>query len=218
MARGYAAKKLLVEGQDDLRVIPELIEKNGISWGDNKKQAIVLIQDCGGYKNIDANLISTELQASGLTNLGLIIDADEDLSTRWISIRNACLPSIPEIPEKIPETGLIHITKNKIKFGIWIMPDNQIKGMLETFLAYMIRDEDEVIWQYAQEVVEEAKNIGASFKDSYFDKAKIYTWLAWQKEPGRQLHQAIKYEILNPQHPKAQIFVTWFKSLYDLQS
>ncbi|MFK0732072.1 MAG: DUF3226 domain-containing protein [Gloeotrichia echinulata GP01] len=30
------------------------------------------------------------------------------------------------------------------------------------------------------------------------------------------LHQAIKYKILNPQHSKAQIFVNWFKALYDL--
>ncbi|OYD95565.1 hypothetical protein CDG76_11500 [Nostoc sp. 'Peltigera membranacea cyanobiont' 210A] len=216
MAKGYVAKKLLVEGQDDLRVIPELIEKNGIPWGDKKKEAIVLIEDCGGYENIDANLISTELRASGLTHLGVIIDADEDLSVRWISIRNACLPSIPDIPEEISETGLIHVTNNGIKFGIWIMPDNQTRGMLETFLAYMIKDEAETIWQYAQEVAQEAKNKGASFKDSYLDKAKIYSWLAWQEEPGRQLHQAIKYKILNPQHPKAQTFLIWFKTLYDL--
>ena len=216
MAKGYEPKKLLVEGQEDLRVIPELIEKNGIRWGDNKREAIVAIQDCGGYENINANLISTELQASGLTHLGVIIDADEDLLARWISIRNACLPSMPDIPEEISETGLIHITKNEIKFGIWIMPDNQMRGMLETFLAYMIRDEAETIWQYAQEVAKEAKKKGASFKDSYLDKAKIYTWLAWQEEPGRQLHQAIKYQILNPQHPKTQTFVTWFKTLYDL--
>lgn len=216
MAKGYKPKKLLVEGQEDLRVIPELIEKNGIRWGDKKREAVVSIQDCEGYDNIDANRISTELQASGLTNLGVIIDADEDLSARWISIRNACLPSIPDIPEQISETGLIHVTKNGIKFGIWIMPDNQMRGMLETFLAYIIRDDGETIWQYAQEVANEAKNKGASFKDSYLDKAKIYTWLAWQEEPGRQLHQAIKYEILNPQHPKAQTFVTWFKTLYEL--
>ncbi|MEH2164236.1 MAG: DUF3226 domain-containing protein [Nostoc sp.] len=216
MAKGYEPKKLLVEGQEDLRVIPELIEKNGIRWGDKKREAIVSIQDCEGYENIDANLISTELQASGLTNLGVIIDADEDLPARWISIRNACLSSIPDIPEEISETGLIHITKNGIKFGIWIMPDNQMRGMLETFLAYIIRNDGETIWQYAQEVAKEAKNKGASFKDSYLDKAKIYTWLAWQEEPGRQLHQAIKYEILNPQHPKAQTFVTWFKTLYEL--
>ncbi len=146
----------------------------------------------------------------------MIIDADEDLPARWISIRNACLPSILDIPEEISETGLIHVTKNGIKFGIWIMPDNQMRGMLESFLAYMIRDESETIWQYAQEVAQEAKTKGASFKDSYLDKAKIYTWLAWQEEPVRQLHQAIKYEILNPQHPKVQTFLTWFKNLYNL--
>ncbi|MBC1219706.1 hypothetical protein GNF10_29545 [Nostoc sp. UCD121] len=216
MAKSYEPKKLLVEGPEDLRVIPELIEKNGIRWGNNKREAIVSIQDCGGYDNIDANLISTELQASGLTNLGVIIDADEDLPARWMSIRNACLPSIPDIPKEISETGLIHVTKNGIKFGIWIMPDNQMRGMLETFLAYMIRDEGETIWQYAQEVAQEAKNKGAPFKDSYLDKAKIYTWLAWQEEPGRQLHQAIKYEFLNPQHSKTQTFLIWFKNLYNL--
>jgi len=216
MAKGYEPKKLLVEGQEDLRVIPELIEKNGIRWGDKKSEAIVVsIQDCKGYENMNADLISTELQASGLTHLGVIIDADEDLPARWISIRNACLPSIPEIPEEISEKGLL-LTTNGIKFGVWIMPDNLMRGMLETFLAYMIRDESEPLWLYAQEVVAEAKNRGAPFIDSHIDKAYIYTWLAWQKPPGRQLHNAINEEILNPQHPKAQTFVTWFKTLYEL--
>ncbi|OCQ99429.1 hypothetical protein BCD64_10230 [Nostoc sp. MBR 210] len=215
MVKKYNPKKLLVEGKDDLRVIPELIENNGIFWG-KRGEEIVLIRDCEGYPNIDSNLISTELQASGLTHLGIIIDADENLSARWQSIRNACLHSISDIPEQLPETGLIHTTEDGIKFGIWIMPDNQISGMLETFLAYLIRDEDKSIWQYAQEVVQEAKNQGAPFQNSYIDKAKIYTWLAWQEEPGRQLHQAIKYKVLNPQHPNAQIFFTWFKNLYNL--
>ena len=54
------------------------------------------------------------------------------------------------------------------------------------------------------------------FKDTHIDKANIYTWLAWQNPPGRQIHQAIMERILNPQHPKAQVFITWFKNLYDL--
>ena len=57
---------------------------------------------------------------------------------------------------------------------------------------------------------------GATFKESYIDKAEIYTWLAWQNEPGRQIHQAIKYNILNPNNPKVQRFINWFKELYDL--
>ncbi|ABA21035.1 hypothetical protein Ava_1412 [Trichormus variabilis ATCC 29413] len=185
MARGYIAKKLLVEGKDDLRVIPELIEKNGIVWGNNKKEAIVTIEDYGGYTNINSDLVSTELQASGLTHLGLMVDADDKPQTRWQSIREACLDSILDIPEEIPTTGLIHTTNTGIKFGVWIMPDNLMQGMLETFLAYMIPDESEPLWMYAQEVVAEAKIKGASFIDARIDKAKIHTWLAWQEEPGR---------------------------------
>ncbi len=216
MAKNDNPKKLLVEGKDDLRVIPELIEKNGITWVDSKKQPIVLIEECEGYENITSDLIYTELQTGRRTHLGLVVDADDDASLRWQSIRNACLTSITNIPEEIPATGLIINTPDGKKFGVWIMPDNIIQGMLETFLGYMIPQQEKSLWQYAQKVALEAKNQGAVFKDSYIHKAEIYTWLAWQDEPGRQIHQAIKYNILNPQDAKVQGFITWFKNLYDL--
>ena len=225
MATHYHPKKLLVEGQDDLRVIPQLMEKNGIHWGVKQKEAIVLIEECGGYENITYDRISTELQTGKCTHLGLIIDADENPKDRWQSIRNACLKveaireSIDNFPEEMPESGIIiNIINNQDnqKFGVWMMPDNQNRGMLETFLAYMIKDESDPLWQYTQEVITAAKNRGAKFKDSYIDKARIHSWLAWQKYPGRQLHDAVKLKILDPQHPKAQVFVKWFKDLYDL--
>ena len=207
---------LLVEGSEDKLAIPELIEANGIDWG-TKKNPIVYIEDCGGYeKLIEPTEISTQLKASGLSALGIMIDADEKPVDRWKSVRNACLKSIPDLPENLPETGLIHLSPDRIKFGIWMMPDNQMRGMLETFLAYMIPDENQGLWQFVQEVTKEAIEKGAKFKETHRDKANIYSWLAWQNPPGRQLHQAIVQRILNPQHPNAQIFVNWFKNLYDL--
>jgi hypothetical protein len=209
-------KILLVEGKEDARVIPELMEANGVEWVVNKIP-VVYIKDNDGYENlVDPDVISSELQASNLSALGIIIDADDNLSGRWESIRNASLESIPNIPRDLPEAGLIHIAPNGVRFGIWIMPDNKISGMLETFLTYMIPENNEVVWQFAQEVTQDAKNRGAVFKDTHVDKAEIYTWLAWQNPPGRQLHQAIMERILNPQHPEAQVFITWFKNLYDL--
>ena len=215
MTSTYRPKKLIVEGEQDKRVIPELMEANGISWGE-KTKPIVYIDSYGGAQFITEDVISTELKASGLTTLGLIVDADNDLHARWQSVRNACLKSIPDIPKELPETGLIHSINTGIKFGIWIMPDNQTRGMLETFLAYIIPNQSELIWKYAQEVVIEAKNKGAPFVNAHTDKACIYTWLSWQKVPGRQLHNAVMERILDPQHPKAQVFVNWFKTLYDL--
>lgn len=217
-------KKLLVEGASEKRVIPELMEKNGVPWTNH--QIPVWIDSHDGYENlVKPGGISGELIASDLTHLGIIVDADDNELLdennkpikRWQSLRNACLSAIPDIPEVLPSTGLIHFTPNNIKFGIWIMPDNQNKGMLETFLAYLVPDQSDNLWQFAKTTVQEAKeNYQASFKEVHRDKANIYTWLAWQNEPGRQLHEAVKEPILNATHPKAQDFVNWFKRLYDL--
>lgn len=216
-------KKLIVEGEQDKRVIPQLMAANGVTWPRGKEP--VYIESYGSDGFINNKKISARLKASGLTHLGLIIDADENPKDRWQSIRNACLKveeiqkSIDNLPEQMPETGLIINIPNGtefIKFGIWMMPDNQNRGMLETFLAYMIKDESDPLWQYAQEVVTEAKTKGAKFIDEHIDKARIHSWLAWQNPPGTQLHDAVKFKILDPEHPKAQAFVKWFKDLYDL--
>lgn len=205
---------LLVEGKQDRFVIPELIEANGVNWG-TRKNPVVFIRDYDGdRKLVDPDVISTELQASGLSALGIMIDADDNPTGRWQSIRSASLKSIPDLPETLPEDGLIHTTPTGIRFGIWIMPDNKMRGMVETFLAYMIPDGNEVLWRFAQVAAEDAKRQGARFIDVHLDKAQIYTWLAWQNPPGRQLHQAVMERILNPNQPKAQDFVTWFKNLY----
>ena len=209
--------KLLVEGAEDKRVIPELIEANGITWEPERGKYIVNIEPHGGIDNLlKPKLISTRLKRADLAALGLIVDADEEPISRWKSIRNVCLSSIPDLPESLPEEGLIHPTTIGPKFGVWMMPDNQMRGMLETFLAYMIRNEEEPLWKYACQTVTEAKNLGAPFKETHEDKANIYSWLAWQNPPGRQLHDAVKQRILDPQHPKAKAFVSWFQALYDL--
>jgi hypothetical protein len=71
-------KVLLVEGKQDVRVIPELIEANGVNWG-TRKSPVVYIRDYDGYqKLVDPDVISTELQASGLSVLGIMIDADDN--------------------------------------------------------------------------------------------------------------------------------------------
>ncbi|NJL92115.1 MAG: hypothetical protein HC916_21850 [Coleofasciculaceae cyanobacterium SM2_1_6] len=97
-------KILLVEGNQEIRVIPELIEKNGVVWKINDKQTVVHIKGNKGDRElVDADKISTALQSSGLSILGIIIDADENPTRRWESIRNASRQSIPDIPDILPE-------------------------------------------------------------------------------------------------------------------
>lgn len=136
---------LLVEGEEDKRVIPELIEANGITWeleakeSEKPKEPVVKIEQHGGIeKLLKPKLISTRLKRADLAALGLMVDADEEPIARWNSIRNVCLPSIPDLPESLPEEGLIHPTTIGPKFGVWMMPDNKMPGMLETFLVNLV--------------------------------------------------------------------------------
>ena len=221
MAKTIHPKLLLVEGSDDKRTIPELIEKNGITWELKKGVPIVQIKDCQGYTNLSDPIgIKAELAAAERSALGIILDADEEPINRWQSIRNSCRQSIPDLPDDLPATGLIHQTYsssgNPIKFGIWMMPDNQQRGMLETFLAHLVRDEQDKLWRHAKESVQTAQDKGASWKEVHRDKANIHTWLAWQDPTGCQIHQAITQQILDPKHPRSQPFVTWFRELYGL--
>ena len=213
----YHEKRLLVEGEEDKRVIPQLIEANGINWGNNKSEWIVDIKQCDGVENLlDQSLINTELKASNLEILGIIVDADEYPANRWESIRNILITKFPDIPDKLPTTGLIHKAPDSIKIGIWMMPDNQERGMLETFLKFLLPDNTNNLWELSEDICQQASKLGAPFKDLHKDKAKIHTWLAWQNPPGRQLHNAVMERILSPTSPYAANFVNWFQELFEI--
>ena len=211
---------LMVEGAEELRTIPYLVEANGIPW-EVGSRVIVNIKKYDGIENlVDSDEIKFQLNGSEIEALGIIVDTDDSCDRRWQSIRNACSEIIANLPDKIPEIGLIHDAAKDngkpVKFGVWIMPDNLNRGMLETFLAYLVPDNSEPLWQYAQQIVLAARKKGATYKDTHLDKANIYTWLAWQNPPGRQLHNAVMERILDPQHPKSEVFMNWFKTLYSL--
>lgn len=209
-------KVLLVEGEEDKRVIPQLVEANGVQWGNKEKDWIVEIKALDGVeKLLDKEEIKIQLKASGLKILGIILDADEKPSKRWESIRKCLIERYPDIPTELPENGLIH--SGEIKVGVWIMPDNKERGMLETFLQFLLPENRKALWNFSEQICQQAKSQGACFKDCHSDKAKIHTWLAWQDPPGRQIHQAIMERILSSDSPQAAVFMQWFCDLFEIQ-
>ncbi len=52
------------------------------------------------------------------------------------------------------------------------------------------------------------------FRPTYRIKAKIHTWLAWQKEPGKPLGQAITATYFNANAPHAQELIDWIRRLF----
>jgi hypothetical protein len=165
--------RLLVEGKDEQRTIPELIEINGINWV-NGNDTVVYIEDCEGCENIiDRDVIAAELKAAGREALGILLDADEDSINKWDAIRNACRNSglMSNMPKDLPANGLIIDADNGVRVVIWIMPDNKSRGMLETFLGYLLPLDTSSLWELAEETIEKAKVKGAPFTEYHRDKA-----------------------------------------------
>lgn len=217
--RRNPAKLLLVEGLEESRVLPYLLEANGVPWPADKNSAPVYIDAYGGVENLLVEgEIEVRLKSSGLQALGVLVDADEDAEARWQAIRRCCRRSLPDLPEQIPEAGLVAVSDLGVRFGAWLMPDNRSRGMLETFLLHLRPDERDGgrLHRYSQEAIWMARATGAPWKNAHADKAQIHSWLAWQDPPGRQLHQAITERILRPDSPHAAPFVRWFRNLFDV--
>jgi hypothetical protein len=209
------SKRLLVEGNDDLRVLPELIEKAGVPWGP-KENPIVKIRQCDGVDELFASgVIATELKASGLSALGVIVDADDNAHSRWQQIKSELSDRFTNVPLSIPAGGVV-LQQGGLKFGAWIMPDNSSQGMLETFLLYLQPHENPELNELAIRVTTEAKSVNAPFSENHTDKARIHSWLAWQDPPGCQLHIAILQNMMTYEHDILSKFITWFRLLYDI--
>lgn len=208
---------LLVEGKEDKMVIPYVMEAF-IPWPDSAEERPVTIEEFGGIGPLlQPGVIEAKIKTSGLRALGIMIDADDDPQRRWNLVRDRCVKAFPEFPESMPSTGLIVANEEGLKLGVWVMPDNQTRGMLETFLAYFVPTESESLWAYSSECCAESRAAyNAPYKKAHFDKAKIHTWLAWQDPPGCQLHTALLTKALKPGSPSADSFVLWFRTLYSV--
>jgi hypothetical protein len=208
-------RRLLVEGAEDKRVIPQVIEANGIPWGETAAEAIVDVEDYGGIENLLArSAIETELKASNLEALGIVLDADTDPAARWNRLRARCIEILPGFPsDPLPE-GLVSKTSSGVRFGVWLMPDNTTGGMMESFLSTLIRPDGEKLWRYARGATHGSKEHGALFRESHADKAAMHTWLAWQDPPGNQLHVAVLRKLVDASSDQAKPFVDWFRSLF----
>lgn len=103
MARTRAnLRRLLVEGRDEKRLIPYLVEENGILWGETPADWIVDIVEFDGVENLlKPGTIEAELKSSNLNQLGILLDADENLAARWSAVRTRCIQAFPNLPNKL---------------------------------------------------------------------------------------------------------------------
>ena len=200
---------LLVEGNDDEHVFKAIFGQNNLAHLDE-------IKEHGGYSNL-IEALPLRLVESDVLVLGVVCDADTDPTNRWESIRNRLEKAgYVNVPKNLDVNGLV-ITppENSLlpRFGIWIMPDNQIPGILEKFLELLVPTGDK-LFAYTEHCIKNIPEDAKLFRDVDIPKAKIHTWLAWQKEPGKPLGQSITKRVLRAESPSCQKVVNWIQRLY----
>lgn len=208
---------LLVEGKDEQFVIPFFMD-NFVVWGEKKADWIVEIKEFDGIENLlKSGVIEAELKAPGLHAVGIIIDANDSFDARWDRVKERCGKVVGGLPEGLPSGGLIVVNDYGLRVGVWIMPDNKTRGMLETFLSYLLEPERQMLWKYAKNVCDGAKRFDGTYTNSHRDKAYVFTYLAFIEPPGLSLQSSVLQHAFDARLPLADHFVRWFIELYQLQ-
>jgi hypothetical protein len=193
-------KTLLVEGKDDQHVIWALCEKLGIPETFD-------VVNCEGIDNLLPQ-ITVRLKQSGIKAIGIIIDADLDVKTRYESLSALLSTHGFTFPEELPAEGLI-VEADDVKIGVWIMPNNGLSGMLEDFIAFLVPGEDQlmpIVTETLTSIEEKQLNRYAMIHQS---KARIHSWLSLQDDPGTPMGLAITKKYLTTDEDTCQKLVTW---------
>lgn len=83
---------------------------------------------------------------------------------------------------------------------------------MEAFVATLIPPSP--LKQHADASTDQARSIGAAFANKDLEKARLRTWLAWQKAPGAPYGRAIDEGFLESSSHMADALVRWFRELY----
>lgn len=203
---------LLVEGPNDGSAISGLLQKYSVVVP-NFEMVV-----CGGVENLLLKLDLYLKNSTAYGTIGVVVDADTNVDSRWQQMKDRLMRTGKYACKKMPlnEEGMIiePIDSEDTKVGVWIMPDNMYQGTLENFLLDMIPEGDELLREVERELMLLETNEINRYKEKDRNKAKVHTYLSWEKNPGCSLNTAVVSRVLNPDTALARIFVEWVKNLF----
>jgi hypothetical protein len=204
---------LLVEGDDDEHVLKHLCGNRGVPH-------LGEIKPHGGVNRL-LESFPVRLKASEDGDIiGIVIDADTDLNSRWQSLSDRLASvgyqGVPENPR--PDGTILDPPGDTLlpRVGIWIMPDNQVNGILEDFLRFLV-PEGSRLFDHVESSVAAIPADEVRFSQLAKPKAIIHTWLAWQDEPGKPLGTSITARYLDPGVAQVDVLVSWLNRLFFAQ-
>ena len=202
---------LLVEGKDDVHVFSHLLKHYQIP---KRFQ----IKDKEGIRNL-LDTLSVEFKDSGVERLGIVVDADLDIQARWQALRNILIKSggvdVPTAPDLGGAIFSVELPDRSLVVGVWIMPNNELSGMLESFVRFLVPADDS-LWDRAADCLTRIPDQERRFPAAHQIKAHVHTWLAWQEEPGTPLGLAITKRYLDADAPHARQLMDWVCRLFGI--
>ena len=193
---------LLVEGSDELHVIVRICERVGF------EPEFHIIDKKGVPQLLDS--LDTEVKTPGLSTMGVVLDADDNVESRWRAVVDRLRLANIELPAAPAQSGTI--IKGEPRVGIWLMPNNQSQGELEDFVLEMIPAGDPV-WPRAQGYIDSIPESDREFAAGKILRARVHAWLAAREEP-RQMGQAVQANDLDIEVAICQGFVDWLRRLF----
>jgi len=198
--------KLLVEGNDDQHVIWALCEKF------NVKENFDII-DCKGIEKL-LEQVPVRFKQSGIDTVGIIIDADIDLNSRWDSLKVMLDKLGFQMPDVLPQNGLIAMNNDSKKVGVWIMPNNNTNGMLEDFINFLVPSDDKllpIVNSTLNSIEEQQLN---KYSLTHKSKATIHSWLSLQEDPGTPMGLGITKRYLTTDKETCKMLIEWISNLF----
>jgi hypothetical protein len=221
-------QKLILEGTNDLHVISNLLVAKNLDitgYEDDERYRKSFIGIGNGKKGA-LKALKVALKTEELDRIGVVIDADfsetsNPVDDTWQSIsRILTANGYQNVPNQPNSSGTIVQEDGKAQVGIWIMPDNLNQGYLEHFFEQLIVENDAFLIE-AHQITEGF--IAAErhrFSPVHLQKAKINTWLAWQKSPelsmGLALRDYSQMGFINLENAVSNQFFNWLNLTFDI--
>lgn len=200
----HGERVLLVEGPDDKHVAIHLSR----SSPDIPDFRVI---DKGGISELLPS-IPLEIRAEGRVAVGILVDANDDLQSRWQAVTDRLRSAGIRPPATPVPGGTIIDVDGKPRVGVWLMPDNDSPGELEDFFASMIPPSDPV-WPLSEAYIDNIPIEHRRFAQRKIRRAKVHAWLATRERP-RPMGSAIDAGDLDTNAANGLKFQAWLRELF----
>ena len=198
----------LFEDEDDLHLFGQLARRLGLPELKDKPTSLKGY-DPPKLKKKLANVAKTDWE-----RIVLVLDADRapegGPERRWKEVLDALRAAAIDIPGNAStEDGLVHDLADGRRVAVWLFPDCRTEGAIEDFVLQRLVPDGDALLGHAETVVDALPD--RRFPPKFVQKARMRSWLAWQRRPGLPPGRAVSENVLTVSEARLGTFASWLR-------